>query len=317
MVLGYHWLVANLDLRLIRIFNLIYETKSLTRTASALSVTQPSVSYALSQLRKQLADPLFVRAPEGMVPTSRATELFKVFKRSVNEIDLVVESITSFDPATSRQVFRLCLSDLGELAFLPAIVNRLMSEAPGITLEVVPMQIGQVPEWLERGEVDAAIASVDFSGQARRKIIPQERYVCVLPARLAGAGSTITLEEFRRLRHVVIDQSLGHSQVDAALSAMGVERDVSLRIHHFSVLPGVLANSDLAVIVPLHVANLFGGSWPVVVKELPFKINRFDVSLYWQDTSTRSAALSWFLDLLTRSLIEAEVLTTPGDADRV
>jgi DNA-binding transcriptional LysR family regulator len=249
-----------------------------------------------------------------MVPTARAAELFEVFKRSVNEIDLVVESITSFDPATSGRTFRLCLSDLGELAFLPAVVERLMSEAPGVALEVVPMQIDRVPEWLERGEVDAAIASVDFPGQARREVISRERYVCVLPARLAGSGPTMTIEEFSRLRHVVIDQSTGHSQVDAALTAMGVEREVSLRVHHFSVLPGVLANSDLAVIVPSHVATLFGRLWPVAIKELPFEINSFDVSLYWQDTPTRSAALSWFLDVLTRSLTGTEVLSKPEDA---
>ncbi|GAA1248646.1 LysR family transcriptional regulator [Prauserella halophila] len=294
--------VSTLDLRLVRIFNLIYETKSLTSTAEALSVSQPAVSYALAQLRKQLADPLFIRNPEGMIPTARAAELFEVFKRSVNEIDLVVDSVTSFDPATSRRNFRLCLSDLGELTFLPALVDQLMSEAPGVALEVVPMQVDRVPEWLERGEIDAAIASVEFPGKARRNIISAERYVCVLPERLAGAGPTMTIEEFSELRHVVIDQSTGHYQVDAALRAMGVERKVNLRVHHFAVLPGVLANSDLAVIVPSQVATLFGRLWPVVVKELPFEISSFDVNLYWQDTPTRSTALSWFLDVLTRAV---------------
>ncbi|YCK79751.1 LysR substrate-binding domain-containing protein (plasmid) [Arthrobacter sp. D3-18] len=303
--------MASLDLRLVRIFNLIFETGSLTRTASVLSVTQPSVSYALSQLRKQLADPLFIRGPEGMHPTARAVELFEVFKRSVNEIDLAVESLTLFDPMASNRTFRLCLSDLGELTFLPSIVNHLMSEAPGVSLDVVPMQIDRVPDWLERGEVDAAIASIDFPGQAHRQVISQERYVCVLPARLAGPGTTMTLEEFKGLRHVVIDRSSGHAQVDAALSSIGVEREVSLRVHHFSVLPGVLANSDLAVIVPLRVARSFGRLWPVVVKELPFDLQSFNVNLYWQGTQTRSPAIAWFLDVLTRSLSEAEVVSMP------
>lgn len=301
--------MANLDLRLVRIFNIIYKTRSLTGAAALLSVTQPSVSYALSQLRRQLDDPLFVRGPEGMVPTAKATELFEVFSRSVNQIDLAVEGLESFDPSTSSRTFRLCLSDLGELAFLPAVMSRLVAEAPGVALDVVPMQIDRVAEWLERGEVDAAIASVTLPGHARQEVIFRERYVCLLPARLDRGKEALTIEEFCALRHVLIDQSSGHSQADAALASRGVERRGSLRVHHFSVLPGVLANTDLVAIVPFRVAVLFRQLWPVAIKELPVEVQGFDVSLYWQDTMTRSKAHSWFRDLLSRALGDVDMLS--------
>jgi DNA-binding transcriptional LysR family regulator len=203
----------------------------------------------------------------------------------------------------------LCLSDLGELAFLPAVMGRLVAEAPGVALDVVPMQIDRVAEWLERGKVDAAIASVTLPGHARQEVIFRERYVCLLPARLDRGTEALTIEEFCALRHVLIDQSSGHSQADAALAARGVERRGSLRVHHFSVLPGVLANTDLVAIVPFRVAVLFRQLWPVAIKELPVEVQGFDVSLYWQDTLTRSKAHSWFRDLLSRALSNVDMLS--------
>jgi DNA-binding transcriptional LysR family regulator len=77
------------DLHLIRTFFGIYETGSLTRTAEALHVTQPSVSYALRRLRAELNDPVFIRDGSGMYPTVHATELYDTSNESIRRIDAV------------------------------------------------------------------------------------------------------------------------------------------------------------------------------------------------------------------------------------
>jgi DNA-binding transcriptional LysR family regulator len=294
--------MAELDLRLIRIFNCIYETKSLTEAAAALSVTQPAVSYSLARLRHQLSDPLFVRTASGMLPTARATELFGVFSRSLEDIETAVGSVGRFDPATSRRTFRLCLTDLGEMAFLPAITRYLAVEAPNVTLEVVPMQIDQVSAWFMRGEVDAAIASSSLPGLDHRTLLDHGRYVCVLPQNLLGSVPVISVEELRSLRHIVIDPSTGHSQVDVAISELGIERKVGLRLHHFSVLPNVLVSGGFAAIIPFRLAEMFMELWPLQIRELPFHIPSHKVNLYWGGSRTQSEGVKWFLEALGRSL---------------
>lgn len=297
--------MGTLDLALVRTFNALYETQSVTKAAGVLSITQPSVSYSLARLRKQLGDPLFIRGKKGMSPTARAIELYDVFSRSIAAIDACVDSVASFDPATSSRTFRICLSDLGELSFLPAIMKQLNDEAPGVILDVLPMQIGEVSEWLRHGRVDAAIASVPLPGLERCKVLASDRYVCVLPSGWRGSAERLTLEEFASLRHAVIDQAAGHHQVDAVMERLGVLRRPSLRLHHFAVLPNLLTNSNLTAIVPLQVAQMFSASWPVSVKELPFEVPSFDVSLYWNEATSRSESIRWFLDLVTRTLADA------------
>lgn len=294
--------MADLDLNLLKTFVSIYETRSLTQTAAEMCITQPSVSHALSRLRRQLGDPLFTRGAGGMTPTQMAVELFSTFKASLNAIDLAIDGTRDFDPTTSSRTFRLCLSDLGEMAFLPALMKRLLDSAPQIVLEVVPMQIDRVPEWLAHGAVDAAIASVPIGGAARSRVIDQEHYVCVLPDREGGNNEIMTLAEFAAMRHVVIDQSAGHHLAEAEIAALGIERNIALRLHHFSVLPLVLAGQNLAAIVPSRVARMFTEKAPLSIRELPFHVPPFDVSLYWNGTAPRSQALQWFHETIADSL---------------
>ncbi len=60
-----------LDIKLLRLLDQLYTTRSVTRAAEALGQSQPTVSIWLAKLRDRLGDPLFVRTAEGMLPTPR------------------------------------------------------------------------------------------------------------------------------------------------------------------------------------------------------------------------------------------------------
>jgi DNA-binding transcriptional LysR family regulator len=188
------------------------------------------------------------------------------------------------------------------MAFLPALMKRLLDSAPQIVLEVVPMQIDKVSEWLAHGAVDAAIASVPIGGAIRSRVIDQEHYVCVLPDGAGGLAEKMTLSQFTGMRHVVIDPSAGHHLAEAEIAALGIERNIALRLHHFSVLPLVLAGQNLAAIVASRVARMFTEQAPLTIRELPFNVPSFDVSLYWNGTAPRSRALRWFHETVADSL---------------
>jgi DNA-binding transcriptional LysR family regulator len=293
-----------LDLNLTRTFLSIYETRSVTRAAEALALTQPTVSHALGRLRRQLEDPLFVRGPGGLEPTARAHELAVVFRRSVAAIDDAVAANRSFDPATTTRSFRLCLSDVGELTFLPPVMARLAREAPQASISSVPMDIVQLARRLAHGEVDAAIASVPLEVSGQRRVLRREHYVCILPEDLAQPGERIGMEQFLALRHVAIDPAAGHQQVDQLLESLGIERRIGLYVHHFSVLPNIVAGSGMGAIVPLQLALLLRRHWPIAMRELPVDVPRFDVTLYWSEEIAGNGPLAWFLDLVAGALAD-------------
>src|SRR5690606_19741173 len=69
--------LRNVDLNLLVVFDALLRTRSVTRAAQVLNMSQPATSFALSKLRKMLGDPLFVRTASGIVPTPYAERLAK------------------------------------------------------------------------------------------------------------------------------------------------------------------------------------------------------------------------------------------------
>jgi DNA-binding transcriptional LysR family regulator len=61
-----------LDLRQLRVFQVLLREHNLTRAAAALNVTQPALSKTLASLRNYFSDPLFIRVGQKMEPTSKA-----------------------------------------------------------------------------------------------------------------------------------------------------------------------------------------------------------------------------------------------------
>ncbi len=60
------------DLNLLIVFDAVMQERSVTRAGGRIGLSQPAVSHALGRLRHMLRDELFIRTPEGMVPTPRA-----------------------------------------------------------------------------------------------------------------------------------------------------------------------------------------------------------------------------------------------------
>jgi len=67
--------MMDIDLNLLRIFDILYDERNVTRAAARLFLTQSAVSHALARLREVLGDLLLMRIPSGVQPTECAHQL--------------------------------------------------------------------------------------------------------------------------------------------------------------------------------------------------------------------------------------------------
>src|SRR5271167_3672047 len=92
------------DLNLLVVFNAVAQEKTLTRAGRRLGMSQPAVSHALARLRYVLKDELFVRTPEGMLPTPRAERMAEPVRTALQELQVTLEE-DEFDASQASRGF--------------------------------------------------------------------------------------------------------------------------------------------------------------------------------------------------------------------
>ena len=128
--------MQNPDLNLLRIFDLLFEERSVSRAARRLNLTQSAVSHALARLREMMGDPLFTRGAGGLHPTARAEELAPQLREILVRIRTAL-SPPSFEAETSTREFTLAAGAYFCRLVVPALVARARAAAPGVTLRIV------------------------------------------------------------------------------------------------------------------------------------------------------------------------------------
>jgi DNA-binding transcriptional LysR family regulator len=289
-----------IDLSLIKVFLVIYETKNISHAAERLNLSQPSVTYNLNRLRKFLNDPLFERDRFGVKPTKMAQNLYPSFKNSVAEIEFTIASVQQFDPKTSRRIFRLGLSDLGEICLLPSLIQYLSKEAPFIKIEIEEINSDQVEEWLVEGFLDVAVfnSTNTLMPRIKSRNLFEERYMCIAHKKHPRIQDQLTLEQYLIEKHAAIKSSTGHIEIDQRLKELGLKRNIMLEVPHFSVLQDVVTNSELLVTIPSRAARVYERNSDINIFELPFAVKPFNVSVNWYNNYEDLEARRWFIKTL-------------------
>ena len=149
--------MLSLDLNLLAVFDAVHELRSVTRAAERLGLTQSAVSHALRRLRDTVGDPLFVRTGGRLQPTARAIEMAPAVRDGLAHLRGAVAP-AAFDPAIAVRRFTLAAGAYFCLLLIPALLERLRGQAPGVGVRVVPVG-GDLPAELDDGAVDLALGA--------------------------------------------------------------------------------------------------------------------------------------------------------------
>lgn len=290
--------IKTVDLNLLKALDALLDERSVTRAAARLSLTQPAMSGMLTRLRESFADPLFVRAQRGVVPTQRALDLAQPVKQVLSEISALLQP-PDFDPASAQLTLSLTATDYALHAIAVPFLSALKRQAPNIRVAVRPLEQERVHSQLERGELDLALltpASASPDLHARRLF--DETYVCAMRQdHPAAAQETLTLDAFCALDHALVSHSgscfSGIS--DEALAALGRERRVSLSVASFLIIPEILRASDLVAVVP---RRLVADKPGLALFEPPITVPGFTKIVAWHARTHQDPAHRWLREIL-------------------
>lgn len=289
--------VATLDLNLLRVFDAVLQSRSVTGAAGRLGLTQPAVSNALGRLRQAFGDALFLRTPQGMEPTPYARELAEPVRRALTLLESALAHAPGFDPATSARSFRFYMSDLGQIEFLPPLVERVRRVAPGVRLEVPVLEPEHVADALASGSLDLAVGFLPALGPPlRRQALFRDPYLCLM--RADHGISVLTRKRFVEASHVLVTYRGGHRVVEEALERAGASQRIVLRVPHFTVVPMVLERTDLILTLPARVARVFEQRGRLKAMPPPVPVPPAEVAVHWHERSDADAGNRWLREQL-------------------
>ncbi|HZQ61395.1 MAG TPA: LysR family transcriptional regulator [Casimicrobiaceae bacterium] len=270
--------ISDFDLNLLQVFDAIYSAGSVSRAAERLGVSQPTVSHALQRLRELYRDPLFVRSQGGMAPTAKSDRLATAVREALRVLELALHEGEQFVPARSDRTFRLHMTDIGETIFLPKLVATVSDEAPLARIEVFQLDDKDIAPALESGRIDLALGYIPSLSHVERALLLHERYVVLMRSSHPAARRHATRRALAELDYIVVRS---HSATARLLQELGLERRIRLTLPHFMVLPRVIAETDLAVIMPSRLADAFGAMGRYAVWRPRVGLPSFDVSVHW------------------------------------
>lgn len=276
--------MAKFDLDWLLIFEGIYTSRSLSRTADRLGMAQPTVSIALNKLRTYFGDKLFIRTTHGMEPTPRAQALYPQLAGIMAAMESARQTPTEFIPLEAKREFCLCMTDISEIVILPRLMNHIRQVAPKVSI-VAQKITPESPKRLQSGDVDFALGFMPhLEAGFYQKTLFTQNFVCLAAKNHPRIHGEMTKQAFLAEEHISVTTSgTGHSIVDKTLAMNEVHREVVLHLSSFLGVARVVAETELLVVVPKMLGVTIQMQEQVQILPLPFDLPSYAVKLHWHD----------------------------------
>jgi DNA-binding transcriptional LysR family regulator len=286
--------VAKLDLDWLPVFVQVFRTRSVSRAAEYLDMSQGSASATLNKLRRHFGDPLFTRTSTGMEPTPRATAIFPQIVDALEHLRSAQGQVDRFVPEESRREFRLCMTDISEIVLLPTLVNHLQKVAPRVSIEAERISTDSRRR-LESGEVDLAVGFMpDLEAGFYQQALFAQDFVCLASSQHPRIASKLTRAAFLAEGHLVVTTSgTGHSIVTKVLDSLSLERRVVLKVPSFLGVGRIVAATDLLVVVPRLLGEELALLHPVQLLRPPVELPSYKVKQHWHSRFNGDTGNAW------------------------
>lgn len=292
--------LKDIDLNLLLVFHQLLMERRVNAVADKLGLSQPAVSNALNRLRRLLGDELFLRTAKGMEPTPYAAQLAEPIAYALTTIHSSLNQRASFDPASSDRKFSLGITDIGEIYFMPKLMQKLADVAPGVSVSTVRNTAVNLRDEMESGHVDLAVGLLpQLSTGFFQRALFKQRYVCMFRAGHPLDRPTLSLKDFESAQHVtVISAGTGHAKVDEYIERKGVRRNIKLTVPHFVAVGHIVANTDMIATVPERYAAESAKPFDLKYVTHPLPMPEIGINVFWHAKYHKEPGNQWLRGVL-------------------
>lgn len=121
-----------------------------------------------------------------------------------------------------------------------------------------------------------------------------DRYVCIMRKGHPLALKKLTLKQYVKADHLLVTltgEATGF--IDEQLREMELSRRITLTVNQFTLVPELIARSDLISAIPIRMVERSSWQKDLHVAELPVKIAPACLQIMWHERKQTDSAHEW------------------------
>ncbi len=162
----------NINVMMLRTLISLRETKSISRTAEQLNVTQSAISHTVRALEAAINTPVLVREPRGVTLTAAGISACESAGIALDSID----NILNLSDSSVSGVVTLASIVSASRVIVPDVLTHLSRAYPKLDVELLIGTDEEVKEWVTLGIADIGIA-FDFDASETDILYTDEFYL--------------------------------------------------------------------------------------------------------------------------------------------
>jgi DNA-binding transcriptional LysR family regulator len=277
----------------------LYKHRNVSRAALDLGLSQSAVSHALSRLRDQFNDPMFVRTAKGIAPTEFARSIQAELLDLVQRVELLANRREKFDPQEIRDRITLSTTEYFELAVMAKLQSQIMKKAPRLQLSMRPT-MGELPKRdLEDGKIDLAVAGFysDLPEGFFQTSLYSDTFSCALrqnhPIKKWG------LQEYFEAEHALITlQGDFKDEISTGTGRRKKARHLAYGTFSFTSLAWILQETNLVLTAPTRLLKSYQKFFPIQLRPSPVDLGSIEIRMVWHAQTHQDPLHRWFREQL-------------------
>ncbi|MEG2014554.1 MAG: LysR family transcriptional regulator [Clostridia bacterium] len=246
----------------------VYKCNSVSKAADNLYVSQPTISFALKELKDEFGVNLFTRSGNGIIPTVEGKIFYAKAVNILNSIRALKQDMLSLGGKTTH--LKVGTPPMIGTILFPEMYQDLRNQLPKIELEILEYGSLRVRDLVQKNEADIAIAILDDKmddSLESYKLFSTELVFCVDKKHHLSKKGTINWSDLDKENIILMkEDSFQNTMVKQRLEQTSIIPNIVLYSSQLTTITkfihsgmaGAFLFSSLCVddsFVPLHLAD--------------------------------------------------------------
>ncbi|HWS53527.1 MAG TPA: LysR family transcriptional regulator [Pyrinomonadaceae bacterium] len=247
-----------MEIRQLRAFVAIAETRTFTAAAQRVHVTQAAISMQIRQLEQEVGIPLFIRTPRRVLLTEAGDLLLGRARFILHEHDAALAELASLAGAEHGRLRLGSASGMVSADALPLILKRLRKVFPQAEVSVTSGTSEELVKKLVAGEIDVAFVSLPVEARnVETELLSRDQLVAIASPRHPLAAQRVISAFALAQEKLILGERGGNTRrlIDEFFAHAGLRPKVVMELSRQAAIKNMVA-ADMGVgIVPFSTAR--------------------------------------------------------------